>query len=203
LSAIGTATAHHESASDRVTGHRLQSGRLHQSNGLFHRSRNGEGFSAGHPFIDRFFDDGRDHYFSAQKALRFGFAAVCVQPIWVARAARTLAGSRVGVASVVAFPHGASLTDIKVADASGALANFWMKPAYRIPTSADANEDPANLSKDTIPIHKLNGGPNKNVDVEVPGSAAMLSQCNFAPAAAWETTALKPPSTREGMYISA
>ncbi len=47
------------------------------------------------------------------------------------------------------------LTEIKVADASQVLANFWMKPAYRIPTSADANEDPAALSKDTIPIHRM------------------------------------------------
>ena len=54
------------------------------------------------------------------EALRFGFAAVCVQPIWVARAARTLAGSRVGVASVVAFPHGASVTATKVVEATRA-----------------------------------------------------------------------------------
>ena len=54
------------------------------------------------------------------EALRFGFATVCVQPIWVARAARTLEGSRVGVSAVVAFPHGASVTDIKVAEAARA-----------------------------------------------------------------------------------
>lgn len=54
-----------------------------------------------------------------EEALRFGFAAVCVQPCWVARAARTV-GGRVGVASVVAFPHGASVTAIKVAEAARA-----------------------------------------------------------------------------------
>ncbi|HVZ70862.1 MAG TPA: deoxyribose-phosphate aldolase [Polyangia bacterium] len=54
------------------------------------------------------------------EALRFGFAAVCVQPCWVERAARTLAGSRVAVASVVSFPHGASVTAIKVAETSRA-----------------------------------------------------------------------------------
>ncbi len=54
------------------------------------------------------------------EALRFGFATVCVQPVWVARAARTLAGSRVGVASVVSFPHGASVTATKVAEAARA-----------------------------------------------------------------------------------
>jgi deoxyribose-phosphate aldolase len=54
------------------------------------------------------------------EALRFGFAAVCVQPCWVARAARTVGGSRVAVASVVAFPHGANVTAIKVAEAARA-----------------------------------------------------------------------------------
>jgi deoxyribose-phosphate aldolase len=54
------------------------------------------------------------------EALRFGFAAVCVQPCWVARAARAVGGSRVGVASVVAFPHGANVTAVKVAEASRA-----------------------------------------------------------------------------------
>jgi len=34
------------------------------------------------------------------------------------------------------------LSEIKVNDAGNALANFWMKPAYRIPTSPDGNEDP-------------------------------------------------------------
>jgi deoxyribose-phosphate aldolase len=64
--------------------------------------------------------DGREVDRLCIEALRFGFAAVCVQPIWVARAARTLSGSRVGVASVVAFPHGASLTATKVVEASRA-----------------------------------------------------------------------------------
>jgi deoxyribose-phosphate aldolase len=56
-------------------------------------------------------------------ALRFGFATVCVQPIWVARAARTVEGSRVGVTAVVAFPHGASHTSVKVAEATRARAD--------------------------------------------------------------------------------
>jgi deoxyribose-phosphate aldolase len=64
--------------------------------------------------------DGREVDRLCVEALRFGFAAVCVQPIWVARAARTLAGSRVAVASVVSFPHGASHTAIKVAEAARA-----------------------------------------------------------------------------------
>jgi deoxyribose-phosphate aldolase len=63
--------------------------------------------------------DGREIDRLCEEALRFGFAAVCVQPCWVARAARAL-GGKVGVASVVAFPHGASVTAIKVAEAARA-----------------------------------------------------------------------------------
>jgi deoxyribose-phosphate aldolase len=55
-----------------------------------------------------------------EEALRFRFAAVCVQPRWVARAARAMSGSGVAVASVVAFPHGASVTAVKVAETARA-----------------------------------------------------------------------------------
>jgi deoxyribose-phosphate aldolase len=56
----------------------------------------------------------------ADEAKRFGFFSVCVQPCWVARASRAVAGTGVAVAAVVAFPHGANLTAIKVAEASRA-----------------------------------------------------------------------------------
>ncbi len=46
------------------------------------------------------------------------------------------------------------VTDIKVN--AEPLANFWMKPAYRIPSTPDANESPADLAKDTVPIHRMN-----------------------------------------------
>jgi deoxyribose-phosphate aldolase len=49
------------------------------------------------------------------------FASVCVHPVWVARAAREAAGSKVKVATVIGFPQGASLTPIKCAEAEQAL----------------------------------------------------------------------------------
>src|SRR6476469_4028916 len=61
--------------------------------------------------IDRLCDDAR----------AFGFRTVCVQPVFVARAARALAGTDVGVAAVVAFPHGATTTDEKVFEARRAI----------------------------------------------------------------------------------
>jgi deoxyribose-phosphate aldolase len=48
-----------------------------------------------------------------REAAQFGFATVCVNPCWVATAARLLRGSRTGVCSVVGFPLGATTPDVK------------------------------------------------------------------------------------------
>lgn len=50
------------------------------------------------------------------EAMEFGFASVCVNPTWVELAAATLAGSRVRTCTVVGFPLGASMTEIKAAE---------------------------------------------------------------------------------------
>ena len=48
-----------------------------------------------------------------REASEFHFATVCVNPTWVATAARLLRGSGVGVCSVVGFPLGATPADVK------------------------------------------------------------------------------------------
>jgi deoxyribose-phosphate aldolase len=48
-----------------------------------------------------------------QEAREFGFATVCINPTWVATAARLLRGSSVGVCTVVGFPLGATTSDVK------------------------------------------------------------------------------------------
>jgi len=48
-----------------------------------------------------------------REAAQFKFATVCVNPTWVATAAKLLAGSGVGVCSVVGFPLGATTADVK------------------------------------------------------------------------------------------
>jgi deoxyribose-phosphate aldolase len=48
-----------------------------------------------------------------REAAQFKFATVCVNPVWVALSARLLAGSGVGVCSVVGFPLGATTPDVK------------------------------------------------------------------------------------------
>ena len=61
--------------------------------------------------IDRLCDEAREH----------GFAAVCVNPIRVARCVERLAGSGIAVASVAGFPLGATLSEHKAAEAQRAV----------------------------------------------------------------------------------
>ena len=56
-----------------------------------------------------------------EEALEYGFAAVCVNPVHVARAAEVLKGSDVETCTVVGFPLGAMLREAKAAEAAAAV----------------------------------------------------------------------------------
>ncbi len=58
-----------------------------------------------------------------REAREWGFAAVCVNPVWVGLAVAELEGSGVGVATVCGFPLGASLTPVKVDEAERAVTS--------------------------------------------------------------------------------
>lgn len=58
-----------------------------------------------------------------REAAEHGFAAVCVNPVWVARAARRMQGTGIPVATVAGFPLGASTPEAKAAEAERALAD--------------------------------------------------------------------------------
>lgn len=57
------------------------------------------------------------------EAAQFGFASVCVNPVWVKRAAEILKGSNVPVCTVIGFPLGATLPDVKAYEARRAIFN--------------------------------------------------------------------------------
>lgn len=57
------------------------------------------------------------------EAIQYGFAAVCVPPIYVSRAALHLQNSRVNLATVIGFPLGYQTTAVKVAETRDALEN--------------------------------------------------------------------------------
>ena len=56
------------------------------------------------------------------EARAFGFATVCVNSCWTARAAELLGDSNVGITTVVGFPLGAMSTVGKVAETAAAVA---------------------------------------------------------------------------------
>jgi deoxyribose-phosphate aldolase len=55
------------------------------------------------------------------EAMQYHFAAVCINPVWAQRAARRVRGSGVKVASVVGFPLGANVPEIKAMEARRAI----------------------------------------------------------------------------------
>ncbi|WP_127498052.1 deoxyribose-phosphate aldolase [Paenibacillus glycanilyticus] len=58
-----------------------------------------------------------------EEAKQYHFATVCVNPGYVALAAQELAGSGVGITTVVGFPLGATTTFAKAEEAKDAIAN--------------------------------------------------------------------------------
>jgi deoxyribose-phosphate aldolase len=57
------------------------------------------------------------------EAAQFGFASVCVNPSWVKRASEFLRGTNVPVCTVIGFPLGATLPDVKAFEARRAIFN--------------------------------------------------------------------------------
>src|SRR5207247_8292651 len=56
------------------------------------------------------------------EAKEYGMAAVCIFPIYVALARESLKNSRVSVATVFAFPFGATLTEVKESEMRAAAS---------------------------------------------------------------------------------
>ncbi len=57
------------------------------------------------------------------EAAQFGFASVCVNPSWVKKAAEFLRETNVPVCTVIGFPLGATLSDVKAFEARRAIFN--------------------------------------------------------------------------------
>ncbi|HEX8734240.1 MAG TPA: deoxyribose-phosphate aldolase [Pyrinomonadaceae bacterium] len=57
------------------------------------------------------------------EAAQFGFASVCVNPSWVKKASEFLRGTSVPVCTVIGFPLGATLADVKAYEVRRAIFN--------------------------------------------------------------------------------
>ncbi len=56
-----------------------------------------------------------------REAAQYRFASVCVNPFWTSLAASELAATNVKVCAVIAFPLGATFTEVKAAEAAAAI----------------------------------------------------------------------------------
>lgn len=82
------------------------------------------------------------------EALRFEFASVCVNPSYVEQAARALRGSRVHVCTVVGFPLGATLSSVKVFEATEAIRRGALEIDMVIHVGALKSGDDAGVESD-------------------------------------------------------
>ena len=55
------------------------------------------------------------------EARKYGFASVCINPVWVSLCAQLLQGSKVKVCTVIGFPLGATAGEVKVFETQNAI----------------------------------------------------------------------------------
>ncbi len=86
------------------------------------------------------------------EAKRFGFAAVCVPPVYVKEAATALNGSTVAVATVVGFPMGYQATGAKVEETRVALSEGATEIDMVVQIAAVQNNDWALVAADVAAV---------------------------------------------------
>jgi deoxyribose-phosphate aldolase len=87
-----------------------------------------------------------------EEAARYGFATVCVNSAWVREAACMLAGSGVGVCTVVGFPLGASSSEAKRFEAEVAIADGATEVDMVLAVGALKGGDDAHVRRDVATV---------------------------------------------------
>lgn len=82
------------------------------------------------------------------EAKEYRFKTVCIQPFWVNYAKDLLAGTDVGITTVIGFPLGANTTEIKVAEAELAVAQGVSDVDMVINIGALKSEDYTSVAND-------------------------------------------------------
>ncbi|MCL2379285.1 MAG: deoxyribose-phosphate aldolase [Coriobacteriia bacterium] len=86
------------------------------------------------------------------EAIEHGFAAVCINPIWVKLASDLLRESRVKTCTVIGFPTGAHMAEVKLQEAQLALANGADELDTVINVAALKANDVQTLQDDIAPL---------------------------------------------------
>ena len=121
--------------------------------------------------IDTLCDEARQH----------GFIAVCVNPLYVARCVKRLAGSGVLVASVVGFPLGASRTDIKVDETRRAIEDGAIEIDMVIPVGELIAGNVSYVRDDIAAlVHEVHGASKKHELKVILETAALTKELIIA-----------------------
>jgi deoxyribose-phosphate aldolase len=99
------------------------------------------------------------------EAMEYGFAAVCVPPLFVKKAKALIAGSRVKVATVIGFPFGYSAIEAKVAETVLAIVDGADELDMVINISAVKNQDWQFLASEINTVMPIIRSKNKIIKV--------------------------------------
>ncbi|PRX41134.1 deoxyribose-phosphate aldolase [Planifilum fimeticola] len=101
-----------------------------------------------------------------QEALESEFAAVCVNPWWVSRAAERLKESDIQVCTVVGFPLGATTTEVKAAETKRAVADGASEIDMVMNIGAFKSGDRQGVEEDIRAVVRAAGGRTVKVILE-------------------------------------
>jgi deoxyribose-phosphate aldolase len=93
-----------------------------------------------------------------EEAKQHHFAAVCVNPYWVALCAELLQGSNVNVATVVGFPLGATTPEAKAYETAQAISNGAREIDMVLNVGALKSNDYEMVKKDVLTVVEAAGG---------------------------------------------
>ncbi len=103
-----------------------------------------------------------------EEARRYQFIAVCVNPVWVKRCAQWLQGSSTRVATVVGFPLGATLPEVKAYETQQVLEAGAQEVDMVINVGALKSKDDALVTRDIAAVARAvrSGGAITKVIIE-------------------------------------
>ncbi|WP_019153589.1 deoxyribose-phosphate aldolase [Robertmurraya massiliosenegalensis] len=100
----------------------------------------------------------KEIYSLCMEAKQFGFASVCVNPVWVSLSAKLLQESDVNVCTVIGFPLGANTPETKAFEAKNAIENGATEIDTVINIGALKDRNYALVEKDICSVVKVAKG---------------------------------------------
>lgn len=122
-----------------------------------------------------------------REAAEFHFATVCINPTWVATAARLLRGSGVGTCSVVGFPLGATTADVKHYETRRAIFDGATEIDMVINVGALKSGDLRTVERDISavvdPCHQCSVGTKVIIEAALLTDEEKVTACTLSKAA--------------------